>query len=401
MEIILSQANLSLFENESDHQSVVVHKIRLLTETAEERARGVVTEIMRAGHICVAAYSSGKDSSCLTSVMLICASDLKARGFRVPPLVVVHSATGIENPEITRLAFGELEKMQSFAKKHGLDFTVLIGEPELNDSFPVRVISGRALPSFVNSRGDCTIDLKINPNAKQLRLLMERAKDMGDWKPPVVMTGVRLDESDVRNRRIEGRGETGDGIWVNEFGHLRASPLLHHSADDIWEHLGMCGAGVFDSYSDFGETMRIYRDAGGSSCVLVADMKLTASSKACTARTGCWACLRTGSADRSAEQMIESDVERYGYMKPLNRLRNWLARTQYNWDMRQFVGRTISKDGSIEIGADTYSPDTLRDLLVYTLTAERLSGVPIISIEQLVAIDARWSMYAIAPPSAL
>jgi hypothetical protein len=96
--------------------------------------------------------------------------------------------------------------------------------------------------------------------------------------------------------------------------------------------------------------------------------------------------------------MIQSDLKRYAYMLPLNRLRNWIAHTQYDWSLRQYVGRSISSDGYIEVGADTYSPDTLRKLLVYTLTAERLSGVPIVSLQQLVAIDARWSMYSIWPP---
>lgn len=389
---------LALFDSDDEQTPALMRQITLQEEAPEARARRIITEIMRAGHICVAAFSSGKDSSCLASIMLMCAVELKQQGMNPPPLVVVHSQTGVENPEVSRLAFGEIEKMKAFAARHSLAFEALIGEPELNDSFPVRVISGRALPSFASTRGDCSVDWKTKVNAKQLSLLKKRAPEWGAWKPPVVMTGVRLNESEVRDQRIADRGETADGIWVNELGHLRASPILHHTVDDVWEHLGMCAAGVYDSYSDFSETMDLYRSAGGSSCVIVADMKMSGSSKPCGARTGCWACTRIGPADKSAEQMIESDPGRYAYMQPLNRLRNWMARTQYDWSLRQFVGRSISADGFIEVGADTYSPDTLRKLLVYTLTAERLSGVPIVSLQQLVAIDARWSMYAAAPP---
>lgn len=389
---------LALFDSEQDLAPALMRQIAMREEAPEDRARRIVTEVMKAGHICVSAYSSGKDSSCLTSIVLLCAVDLKRRGLPVPPLVVVHSQTGVENPEIVKLALNEIQKMQSFAATHGLQFEALIGEPELNDSFPVRVLSGRALPSFASTRADCSVDLKTKVNAKQLALLLKRAPEMGNWKRPVIMTGVRLNESDVRDRRIENRGETGDGIWVNEHGHLRASPILHHSVEDVWEHLGMCAAGVYESYSDFAETMDLYRAAGSSSCVIVADMKMSGNSKPCGARTGCWSCTRIGASDRSAEQMIQSDLKRYAYMLPLNRLRNWIAHTQYDWSLRQYVGRTISSDGFIEVGADTYSPDTLRKLLVYTLTAERLSGVPIVSLQQLVAIDARWSMYSIAPP---
>ncbi len=367
-------------------------------ESVEVLARSLITKIMTAGHICVCAFSAGKDSSVLASILLLTAVELKRMGGVVPPIVIVHSQTGIENPIVSRLAMSELKKMEQFAARHALELHVLVGYPELNDSFPVRVIGGRALPAFVNSRADCSIDWKVKVNEKMLNQLVREAPKFGDWAGPVVMTGVRLNESDARDKRIADRKETAEGIWVSKDGRLRASPLLHHSVDDVWEHLGMAAAGVYDSYSDFSDTMEVYRAAGGSSCVIVADMAMAGRSKPCGARTGCWGCTRIGPHDRSAEQMIESDLERYGFMKPLNRLRNWIANTQYDWSLRQYVGRTIASDGHIEIGVDTYSPDTLRKLLVYTLTAERKSGVPIISIEQLIAIDARWSMYAIAPP---
>ncbi|MGP3505412.1 hypothetical protein [Paracidovorax citrulli] len=389
--------SLDLFHQHPEAHEQCHEAIIMRGESAEERARSVIMEIMKAGHICTGAYSSGKDSSALTSIMFLCAVQLKRLGIRPPPIVIMHSQTGVENPEVSRLALAEIEKMKVFAARHDLELHVLVGFPELNDSWPVRVIGGRALPSFATTRADCSVDFKSKVNERQLSLLMRTAPSLGDWLAPVVMTGVRLSESTVRDARIARRGEK-EGIWVNDFGHLRASPLLHHSVDDVWEHLGLCAAGVYESYSDFAETMDLYKAAGGSSCVIVADMKMSGSSKPCGARTGCWACTRIGPRDRSAEQMIESDWKRYGYMKPLSRLRSWIANTQYDWGLRQFVGRTISRDGHIEVGADTYSPDTLRKLLVYTLTAERLSGVPIISIEQLVAIDARWSQYAIAPP---
>ncbi|NEK55862.1 hypothetical protein GUK36_42295, partial [Rhizobium leguminosarum] len=135
---------------------------------------------------------------------------------------------------------------------------MLVGFPELNDSWPVRVIGGRALPSFATTRVDCSVDFKSKVNERQLSLLMRTAPSLGDWLAPVVMTGVRLSESTVRDARIARRGEK-EGIWVNDFGHLRASPLLHHSVDDVWEHLGLCAAGVYESYSDFAETMDLYK----------------------------------------------------------------------------------------------------------------------------------------------
>jgi len=77
---------------------------------------------------------------------------------------------------------------------------------------------------------------------------------------------------------------------------------------------------MIETYSDFSETLQFYRDAGGSSCAVVGDMRTAeAASKqksGCGARSGCWSCVRVGK-DQSAESMIEADPERYGFMRSL------------------------------------------------------------------------------------
>ena len=168
--------------------------------------------------------------------------------------------------------------------------------------------------------------------------------------------------------------------------------------DDVWQYVGLANAGVIPSYSRFEETMQTYQAAGGSSCVVVADAEMQKHSKPCSSRFGCWVCTAVRE-DKSLRQMIETDRDRYGYLAPLAALRDFIAYTQYDWSRRQYVGRSIV-DGFIEVGADTYSPSMLADLLRYTLSAQKLSGVPIISAAQLIAIDARWSQYAIAEPFA-
>jgi hypothetical protein len=98
------------------------------------------------------------------------------------------------------------------------------------------------------------------------------------------------------------------------------------------------------------------------------------------------------------KQMIESDPRRYGHLQRLADLRDFISKTQYDWSRRTFVGRSIDEEGYIAIGADTYSPDMLQELLRYTLSTQAESGVEIISAQHLIAIDARWSQYGIAPP---
>ena len=197
---------------------------------------------------------------------------------------------------------------------------------------------------------------------------------------------------------MKGRGEKAVTLWTDKEGRLRLSPLLEWAVDDVWQYLGLANAGVIPSYSRFQETMQTYQAAGGSSCVVVADAEMQKHSKPCSSRFGCWVCTAVRE-DKSLRQMIETDRDRYGYLAPLAALRDFIAYTQYDWSRRQYVGRSIV-DGFIEVGADTYSPSMLADLLRYTLSAQKLSGVPIISAAQLIAIDARWSQCAIAEPFA-
>lgn len=372
--------------------------IRFAQEEPEARATRRITEIFRAGRPANCLFSGGKDSSVLLSLVLNAARDFKASGGNVPPIYILHSQTGVENPEVSALAYSEIKKMRQYAQKHGLDVTILLGQPALNESWPVRTLGGRALPSFGSTRADCTTDLKIAVSNRLIASAKQQVLAAGGiWKDPVLMTGVRSDESAVRDTKIAARGEVAEGIWLNDYGEMRASPILDFESDDVFAYLAYCSSGAIESYSDFKMTLELYAAASGTSCVIVADMRSAAIRKPCGARTGCWSCTRVQD-DRSMHQMIDSEPARYSYMRPLARLRDFISNSQYDWSRRQFVGRSISPDGHIEVGADTYSPEMLRDLFVYTLTAERLSGVQIMSLEQIIAIDARWSMYGLWPP---
>ena len=370
--------------------------IDLRHETPEAISLQAIGAFMEVGRPAVVLFSGGKDSSVLLNLALTAAIEQGRQG-RNPMVVIAHSDVGVENPEIQRLVSGEIAKAARFAREHGVTAVVRVATPAFWDTFPVRVIGGRALPTFPDSRRDCQTDLKRLPNERELALI-ERELVAKGWPQPVLMTGVRRDESAVRAASVKGRGEKAVTLWTDTEGRLRLSPLLEWAVDDVWQYLGLANAGVIPSYSRFEETMQTYQAAGGSSCVVVADAGMQKHSKPCSSRFGCWVCTAVRE-DKSLRQMIDTDRDRYGYLAPLAALRDFIAYTQYDWSRRQYVGRSIV-DGFIEVGADTYSPSMLADLLRYTLSAQKLSGVPIISAAQLIAIDARWSQYAIAEPFA-
>jgi DNA sulfur modification protein DndC len=66
------------------------------------------------------------------------------------------------------------------------------------------------------------------------------------------------------------------------------------------------------------------------------------------------------------ENMLAQNPGRYPYLVPLLELRNFLSDTQWDWSRRNFIGRTISPEGKIKVGADQYSPQMVEDLLYYT-----------------------------------
>jgi 3'-phosphoadenosine 5'-phosphosulfate sulfotransferase (PAPS reductase)/FAD synthetase len=353
-----------------------------------------IERVLAAGHPLLVAWSSGKDSSELANLVLTAAAKLARQGIKTP-VVFNHSNTLVENPVIVAHARAEIRKIEAFMRRHGIVGSVNVGSPSLSQSWAVRVIGGRALPPFPDTRRDCSDDWKVKVGERTLRLVMKGLAGKG-YADPVVCTGVRLDESAERAAAIRARGERSDRIWSNAEGRLMLSPILEWGIDDIWWYVGMCNAGVIDSYSDFADVMRVYRDGGGTSCAVVSDMAMAKFSKPCSSRFGCWTCTAVAK-DKSLVNMIESDEAQYGYLRPLSRLRDFIADTQYDWDRRHFVQRTI-KDGYINVSADTYSPAMLRELLRYTLTAQCDSGVEIVTEAMLVAIDARWSLYALNPP---
>lgn len=381
-----------------------------------DRAESALTELMRHGAPVCVSWSAGKDSSCVLNLLLSAAVKFKAAGGDVPPIVVTHADTMVENPEMTLYARNEMVQVRSFAKRHGLDLVIEVATPNLTNQWAVRVIGGRALPPFPGTNRDCTLDWKISPMKKLrkavLKHLAARAKG-SDQPEPVVLLGTRYDESDVRAANMRERGESDVQVrrGLDEKGnpsHLFLSPIAWWSTDDVWMYLGLARGGAVEAYSDFDDTFRIYADAMGTSCVVVAEdmSKAMKASKACGARHGCSLCT-VASVDQSMENMLAGD-ERYGYMRGLNQLRNFLTATRWDMGRRSWLGRTI-KDGYVRIAPDAYSPGMMEELLKYALTIDQREreaasdlGIParfqLVNIEQLFAIDAMWSLQAYHRP---
>lgn len=388
-----------LFASEAGEKSIAQQHTEL---PPHERAMRAIERVLLAGHTTKLSYSAGKDSGTCANLIFNAAINIIQQGHKCPLIVVSHSDTGIESPVVRAIADGELEKMRVFADAHNIPLEIHIGRPTLSASFATRIIGGRALPSFPQSSRDCSSDWKVLPLQRITAKLNKRLP--ADAAPIVTVIGTRSEESAVRKVKTAARKETAHEIWYSVTGEARLSPILDWDRSDVWEYLGECAQGTYPSFSDFQEVMTFYADAGGSSCVIVADMQSVGQSKACGARSGCWACLAT-SSDHSVDNMIALNPERYPYLVPLLELRNFMADTQWDWSRRNFICRTISQEGRIKVGADQYSPQMVEDLLYYTLAAQDLANelgapatVKAVSIRELIAIDFFWSLRAWHPP---
>lgn len=355
------------------------------------------------------AWSSGKDSSVLLDLTLTAAIAAKAKGAS-PYILVTHGDTGVENPEIAAFVKTESRKILAFAKKQGIKLDYHVAKPHLNSSWAVQIISGRKLPSFPQTNQDCSVDWKVKPMASLRKRLM---KDViaRTGQEAVTLVGTRYEESVARAKKMKDRGDTHLAPTRNKDGDLVFAALADWSTDEIWEWIGMTRSGLLNSYSDFNDLNRLYADAGGTSCSVVSDTITEGIKKArgqCGARFGCGVCCAVQN-DKSLTTMIGGDRKRYGYMSPLNKLREFIVNTQWDFSRRQWVGRTIDRNGMIAIRPDNYSPATCLELLRYALTidaeereAAYIAGLPprfeLVPLKSLVAIDAIWSLQAMHRP---
>jgi DNA sulfur modification protein DndC len=308
------------------------------------------------------AWSSGKDSSVLLDLTLTAAIAAKAKGAS-PYILVTHGDTGVENPEIAAFVKTESRKILAFAKKQGIKLDYHVAKPHLNSSWAVQIISGRKLPSFPQTNQDCSVDWKVKPMASLRKRLM-KGVIARTGQEAVTLVGTRYEESVARAKKMKDRGDTHLAPTRNKDGDLVFAALADWSTDEIWEWIGMTRSGLLNSYSDFNDLNRLYADAGGTSCSVVSDTITEGIKKArgqCGARFGCGVCCAVQN-DKSLTTMIGGDRKRYGYMSPLNKLREFIVNTQWDFSRRQWVGRTIDRNGMIAIRPDNYSPATCLEL---------------------------------------
>lgn len=353
------------------------------------RAVDTIKNSLIEGHSILIAVSGGKDSHCTLLVFMLAAMELVREGRRhlIQPCAVLNSNTLIEMPEAHNLAVDSLKQVEIFAQKNDLPLTVVMASPSIQSSWFGKILGGRGIPVFTNaSTRDCAIDWKIEAGIRAVnKWIRSLGKNVTEFRKRNLITliGSRLDESVKRASSLKRLGGDDQTIMRNAKGEGFLYPVYYFTEEMIWSTLmraGQEGQTLPAPLKNYDDLFEFYKDAAGSDCHIVSAVDENGNSLvdsggtiggACGTRSGCILCTAVKD-DKSALGLIASDEQKFGYLRNLNRIQQVLSKSQYNWNLRGAVGRTLYSNGYCEIKHDTFGIEFLTRLLKGLITADYL-----------------------------
>jgi DNA sulfur modification protein DndC len=241
------------------------------------------------------AYSGGKDSSALVSVVLW----LIAQGRIIAPesLTVLYSDT---RQEIPPLEIGAKKTLETVLQKGYIARIVL---PDLDNRYFVYMLGRGVPPPNNNTLRWCTAKIKIEPMINALKTLRDEHGEKF-----LMLTGVRIGESVIRDTRIalscnRNAAECGQGWFQKTTPKSVAdtlAPLLHWRVCHIWDWL------LFEAPAIIPSVMFVAQVYGGEAAEEI------------HARTGCIGC-PLASKDLALDHVLS--IPEWSYLQPLKRMR--------------------------------------------------------------------------------
>ena len=336
----------------------------------EQTIRHIQKEYSRTTVPWFVGYSGGKDSSALLKLVFIALLNLNRKP---KPVTVIHCATGVDIPVVQSLAAQTLHNVSAEAKRHKLPLVVQTVSPNLANKYFVKVI-GRGYPPPSNKFRWCTDRLRLNPVKQVLRSVPNRRN--------VVLLGIRRGESAERNRTI-ARYRTEQEHYFrhsNNRDSLIYSPIVDYTVEQVWDTLTF---NPIPESIDVDPLLTLYKDAG-SECPIIRDPK---GSPCGTGRFGCWTCTVVRK-DRAVQNLVS---EGYTQLAPLLQFRNWLA------EVRDYSTYRCKKRRNGGPGLGPFTLAARREILTKLLDAQALSGLPLISEEELALIERLWEADRTSP----
>lgn len=314
------------------YRSQMTDSIRLTRETLSEYGDRFDTWVF--------AWSGGKDSTTALTVTLWLISTGQVK--RPKRILVLYADT---RQELLPLWFVAKEIMDEI-RELGIEVRVVL--PQIDRRMWVYILGRGVPPPNNNTLRYCTRMIKIEPMAEEVR---RAAKEAG--QKVLVLTGVRLGESDVRDGRIAlacstNGAECGQGYFQK---HLESdpaatlAPIIHWRVCHVWEWL--CHWAPQAEYGDW--STRLLAEAYGG--------RDRDEAQEINARTGC-VCCPLASRDAALDALIK--LPQWNYLAPLKRIRTEI----YEWTrkpaqrLRKRGGET-RKDGTLCKNQQRMGPITL------------------------------------------
>lgn len=331
-----------------------------------------IDQIIDQGYTCSSATSFGKDSTVVLVLMLEAIRRRVEAGLYVPAAFVTNANTGTENPSMDTYVEAMITELEMYCTRHGLPITVVKVQPSMTSTFAYATLGRGKLPVFAGASRSCSVDWKLRPQQKALKQLLSTLQSPGEL---VTFVGTRLSESATRAANMRERGEEEAGrLVLNEHGSYNCSIIADWEMEEVWEFLMACEAkrgGPYRTFVDsFDWCLELYKEANEGTCAIITGDG--GNKAACGSRFGCAWCTVTGERDKSMEAMIASAPEKHGHMAGINRFRNHLINTRWDMGRRDWIGRTTSDAGYINVTGTAYNAEMRRELLRYLLTLDVL-----------------------------
>lgn len=330
-------------------------------------------------------YSGGKDSTLLVSLVYEAMKRLKRTGSKMhKKIYVITSDTMVENPIVKNYMHTSSQSINDASKRDGLEIEANMIYPEPEQTFWSRVIGlGYPTPEPPGFRW-CTERLKINPMNK---FVNDRIQENGEI---IILLGVRKGESLTRMKTITAREIEGKLLNMhNDIPNAYVYNAITEVPNElVWEFLLKD-----DCQSPWGADMKylfnLYQgeNIGEEQSVLgeVDKEKIPVTGNS---RFGCWCCTMV-KEDKSLQNFIDRGATE---LIPLRNFRNELLKMRDNPQMRDNKRRngTVYRKADGSFGLGPFTLESRRIILEKLLELENETGLELITIGELKAIDKMW-----------
>ena len=361
--------NTLIFDEPKANQ--VLSQILVLKKTIQEEIQELYLDNSTPW---VIGFSGGKDSTAVLQLIFDALSQLPASQL-TKELHVLSNDTLVENPNVVKFLdtqlflIKEYGKNKLFAHEPNL-FHVAKSTPKLGDTFWLNLI-GKGYPSPNQWFRWCTERMKIKPTSAYI---VDVVNDQGE---AIIVLGTRKAESSNRAKSIQKYEIPGLKLRRHTLPNAYVyAPIVEMSNQEVWAYLmnhpNSWGA-------DNKELLSLYRSASDiMECPLVVDDTTPSCGNS---RFGCWVCTVV-QKDRSMSHMIENGEE---WMGPMLIFRNWL------YDIRNDKTKRQQKRRNGEKGLGPFSIETRKEILERLLGVEQEVEMPLISKDELTAIQYQWN----------